>query len=169
VATDIAARGLDIDDVTHVVNFDLPDVPETYVHRIGRTARAGASGVAVAFCDYDERQLKDAIERLIRKTIPVHNDQPKFTMADLPQRSDRREHRDHDHRSNSQHQGERRHQDRNRRGSASTPSRPAQPAGHSSHSHKEHAAAAVAAPAPRGVGYRSRGGKPARGRRMASR
>src|SRR5205814_2901132 len=55
VATDIAARGIDIDDVSHVVNFDLPNVPETYVHRIGRTARAGASGVAISFCDGEER------------------------------------------------------------------------------------------------------------------
>lgn len=69
VATDIAARGLDIDDVTHVVNFDVPNEPESYVHRIGRTARAGASGTAVTFCAPDERgQLKD-IERLIRRPL----------------------------------------------------------------------------------------------------
>jgi ATP-dependent RNA helicase RhlE len=57
VATDIAARGIDIDEITHVVNFDLPEVPEQYVHRIGRTARAGASGYAVSFCEADEREL----------------------------------------------------------------------------------------------------------------
>lgn len=69
VATDIAARGLDIDDVTHVVNFDVPNEPESYVHRIGRTARAGATGTAVTFCAPDERgQLKD-IERLIRRPL----------------------------------------------------------------------------------------------------
>ncbi|MFO1173121.1 MAG: DEAD/DEAH box helicase [Hyphomicrobiaceae bacterium] len=69
VATDIAARGLDIDDVTHVVNFDVPNEPESYVHRIGRTARAGATGTAVTFCAPDERgHLKD-IERLIRRPL----------------------------------------------------------------------------------------------------
>jgi ATP-dependent RNA helicase RhlE len=71
IATDIAARGIDIPGVSHVVNFDLPDVPEQYVHRIGRTARAGAEGRAVAFCSHDERiNLRD-IERLIRTSIPV--------------------------------------------------------------------------------------------------
>ena len=70
VATDIAARGIDIDDVTHVVNYDLPDVPETYVHRIGRTARAQATGTAWTFCARDERKLLDAIERLVRMILP---------------------------------------------------------------------------------------------------
>jgi ATP-dependent RNA helicase RhlE len=76
VATDIAARGIDVDGITHVINFDLPDVPETYVHRIGRTARAGASGVAWSFCDADERPLLSAIERLIRLRIAVVEDHP---------------------------------------------------------------------------------------------
>jgi superfamily II DNA/RNA helicase len=71
VATDIAARGIDVDGVSHVVNFDLPDVPETYVHRIGRTARAGAEGVAISLCDSEELALLRDIEKLIRKTIPV--------------------------------------------------------------------------------------------------
>jgi len=71
VATDIAARGLDIDEISHVINYDLPNVPETYVHRIGRTARAGASGIAVSFCDHDERPHLKAIERLIRRSITV--------------------------------------------------------------------------------------------------
>lgn len=70
VATDIAARGIDIDGVTHVVNFDLPEIPEAYVHRIGRTARAGASGRAISFCDNTERDLLRAIERLIRQSLP---------------------------------------------------------------------------------------------------
>src|SRR5207237_1941772 len=70
VATDIAARGIDIDDVTHVVNFDLPNVPETYVHRIGRTARAGASGMAMSFVDVDEREDWRNILRLTRLEIP---------------------------------------------------------------------------------------------------
>jgi ATP-dependent RNA helicase RhlE len=71
VATDLAARGLDIDEVSHVINYDMPNVPETYVHRIGRTGRAGASGLAVSFCDSQERPLLQDIERLIRKPIPV--------------------------------------------------------------------------------------------------
>lgn len=70
VATDIAARGIDVDGVTHVVNFELPDVPESYVHRIGRTARAGADGAAFALCDNDERHLLRSIEKLIRLSVP---------------------------------------------------------------------------------------------------
>jgi ATP-dependent RNA helicase RhlE len=69
VATDIAARGIDVDDVTHVINFDLPNVAETYVHRIGRTARAGASGVALSFCDTEERAYLVDIERLLGKHL----------------------------------------------------------------------------------------------------
>ena len=76
VATDIAARGIDIDDVTHVVNFDIPEVAETYVHRIGRTARAGAAGVALSFCEAEERQDWRAIERLTRLPIPVVTGHP---------------------------------------------------------------------------------------------
>ncbi len=71
VATDIAARGIDIDGVSHVINFDLPHVPESYVHRIGRTARAGADGSAIALCAGDERSLLRDIERTIRMSIPV--------------------------------------------------------------------------------------------------
>jgi ATP-dependent RNA helicase RhlE len=71
VATDIAARGIDVDGVSHVINYDLPHVPESYVHRIGRTARAGAEGVAIAFCAGDERSLLKDIERTIRQSIPV--------------------------------------------------------------------------------------------------
>jgi ATP-dependent RNA helicase RhlE len=70
IATDIAARGIDIDMVTHVVNFELPNVPESYVHRIGRTARAGAEGIAISFCASDERPLLKDIERLTRQAIP---------------------------------------------------------------------------------------------------
>jgi ATP-dependent RNA helicase RhlE len=71
VATDIAARGIDVDQVSHVVNFELPDVAESYVHRIGRTARAGAEGLAISFCDNEERHLLRQIERLTRQTLPV--------------------------------------------------------------------------------------------------
>ncbi|WPP04597.1 DEAD/DEAH box helicase [Methylocella tundrae] len=73
VATDIAARGIDIDGVTHVVNFDLPEVPEAYVHRIGRTARAGAEGVAISLCDGAERDLLRNIERLTRLNLPTQD------------------------------------------------------------------------------------------------
>jgi ATP-dependent RNA helicase RhlE len=71
VATDIAARGIDVPEITHVVNFDLPNVPESYVHRIGRTARAGRDGIAISFCDETEQEYLRDIEKLIRKRIPV--------------------------------------------------------------------------------------------------
>lgn len=71
VATDIAARGIDIDELTHVLNYELPNVPETYVHRIGRTGRAGASGTAISFCDWSEKVFLTDIQKLIKKTIPV--------------------------------------------------------------------------------------------------
>ncbi|MBA3460572.1 MAG: DEAD/DEAH box helicase [Deltaproteobacteria bacterium] len=76
VATDIAARGIDVDAVSHVVNFDVPEVPETYVHRIGRTARAGASGMAITFCDSEERPDLRNIEKLTRQAIPVVEGHP---------------------------------------------------------------------------------------------
>jgi ATP-dependent RNA helicase RhlE len=76
VATDVAARGLDIVDLSHVVNFDLPEEPESYVHRIGRTARAGASGIAISFCGIEERSLLVSIERLIRRHLTVVEDHP---------------------------------------------------------------------------------------------
>ena len=71
VATDIASRGIDVDGITHVVNYDISHEPETYIHRIGRTARAGASGVAVSFCDPEEKPNLRAVEKLIRRSIPV--------------------------------------------------------------------------------------------------
>jgi ATP-dependent RNA helicase RhlE len=84
VATDIASRGIDIDDVSHVVNFDVSHEPETYVHRIGRTARAGATGEAVSFCDREERGSLKLIERLIRRSIPVMNDHPVYQSEPAP-------------------------------------------------------------------------------------
>jgi ATP-dependent RNA helicase RhlE len=76
VATDIAARGIDIDELTHVINFELPNISESYVHRIGRTGRAGASGIAIAFCDAEEKEYLRDIEKLIAKSIPVVHDHP---------------------------------------------------------------------------------------------
>ncbi|MBW7852444.1 MAG: DEAD/DEAH box helicase [Rhodospirillales bacterium] len=76
VATDIAARGIDIDGITHVINYDLPNEPESYVHRIGRTARAGATGVAISFCDATERPYLRGIEKVIRQAVPVVEDHP---------------------------------------------------------------------------------------------
>jgi ATP-dependent RNA helicase RhlE len=76
VATDIAARGIDIEGITHVINFDLPNIPESYVHRIGRTGRAGAVGTALSFCDGEERAYLRDIERTIRRHVPVMADHP---------------------------------------------------------------------------------------------
>ena len=82
VATDIAARGLDIEELSHVFNYNLPEVPETYVHRIGRTGRAGHGGTAIAFCDFSEKPLLKEIEKLIGRSIPVVEDHP-YPMVDL--------------------------------------------------------------------------------------
>ncbi|MGE5497927.1 MAG: DEAD/DEAH box helicase [Syntrophothermus sp.] len=76
VATDIAARGIDINELSHVINFEMSNVPETYVHRIGRTGRAGAKGVAISFCDREERAYLKSINKLISKEIPVRKDHP---------------------------------------------------------------------------------------------
>ena len=76
VATDIAARGLDIEELSHVFNYNLPEVPETYVHRIGRTGRAGREGAAIAFCDFGEKPLLRDIEKLMGRTVPVVEDHP---------------------------------------------------------------------------------------------
>jgi ATP-dependent RNA helicase RhlE len=78
VATDIAARGLDVDGISHVINYELPDVAEVYVHRIGRTGRAGATGIATTFCGRDERDQLRQIERLTRQTIAVEQDHPEY-------------------------------------------------------------------------------------------
>jgi ATP-dependent RNA helicase RhlE len=75
VATDVAARGIDVDNVSHVLNYDLPQEPETYLHRIGRTGRAGANGIAVSFCEHSERGQLRAIERLIRKQLEINRRQ----------------------------------------------------------------------------------------------
>ena len=76
IATDIAARGIDVEELSHVINYDLPNVPETYVHRIGRTGRAQASGVALSFCDGEERAYLRDIQRLIDQKVPVVDEHP---------------------------------------------------------------------------------------------
>ncbi|HEX3029983.1 MAG TPA: helicase-related protein, partial [Clostridia bacterium] len=85
VATDIAARGIDVEELSHVINFDLPNIPETYVHRIGRTGRAGAGGVALSFCDEDEKPYLKDIQKLIAKTIPVVEDHPYPSLPTVPE------------------------------------------------------------------------------------
>ena len=93
VATDIAARGIDVDELSYVINYDLPNVPETYVHRIGRTGRAKASGIAISFCDAEERDYLRDIQRLIDQRIPVISDHPYLddgrteTSSERPSRS----------------------------------------------------------------------------------
>jgi len=102
VATDIAARGIDVDGISHVINYDLPNIPESYVHRIGRTARAGADGVAISFCDAEERAYLRDIEKLIRMSI-----------ATTDRRSDRRapvEQRSDSAKARPQHKQQQRHQ-----------------------------------------------------------
>jgi ATP-dependent RNA helicase RhlE len=89
VATDIAARGIDVDGITHVVNYELPNVPESYVHRIGRTARAGADGIAVAFCAPEERPFLRDIERLIGRALPKEGSNGTVVAAE-PEPEDRR-------------------------------------------------------------------------------
>ncbi|MEG0456377.1 MAG: helicase-related protein, partial [Bacteroides sp.] len=79
IATDIAARGIDVDLLSHVVNYELPNVPETYVHRIGRTGRAGNEGIAISFCESEERPYLKDIQKLIGKNIPVIKEHPFIT------------------------------------------------------------------------------------------
>jgi ATP-dependent RNA helicase RhlE len=82
VATDIAARGIDVDDLSHVINYEIPNIPETYIHRIGRTGRRGLNGIAVSFCDNTEILFLRDIQRLISQTIPVVSDHP-YAMTDF--------------------------------------------------------------------------------------
>ena len=108
VATDIAARGIDVDNVSHVVNFELPNEPESYVHRIGRTARAGGEGIAISFCDASERGYLKDIERIIRMKIElVAHDLPELTEEQKRQQEEPRRPHGHskNHRGNSKPHG----------------------------------------------------------------
>jgi len=89
VATDLAARGIDVDGITHVINYELPEVPETYVHRIGRTARAGAAGIAISLCDSEERGSLRGIEKLIKRSLPVASGRADAPRSE-PARAERR-------------------------------------------------------------------------------
>ncbi|MFP5041029.1 DEAD/DEAH box helicase [Parasediminibacterium sp. JCM 36343] len=86
VATDIASRGIDIDELSHVINFELPNIPETYVHRIGRTGRAGFSGIAFSFCDAEEKEFLRDIHKVIGKQIPVDREHPYLMDENAPYR-----------------------------------------------------------------------------------
>jgi ATP-dependent RNA helicase RhlE len=134
VATDIAARGIDIDRVTHVVNYELPDAPEAYVHRIGRTARAGAAGIAISLCDAEEcGQLRD-IERLTRQAIPADDRrQPRGTGQSEPRarRSSKPAHSGNEPGGNSAPGA----QGKARRPAGFRPNRSRPPARRSSHGH----------------------------------
>jgi ATP-dependent RNA helicase RhlE len=103
VATDIAARGIDVDDLEYVINYEIPNISETYVHRIGRTGRAGANGTAISFCDADEKAYLKDIEKLITKKIKVVDNHP-FPLNDhFPVKPPEQNRRDHNHpRSDSQ-------------------------------------------------------------------
>jgi ATP-dependent RNA helicase RhlE len=96
VATDIAARGLDVDGISHVINYELPDVAEIYVHRIGRTGRAGATGIATSFCNRDERDQLRQIERLTRKTLAVEQSQPEYPNVNSVPHSEQSNHNSRD-------------------------------------------------------------------------
>ncbi|MFZ2258842.1 MAG: DEAD/DEAH box helicase [Clostridiaceae bacterium] len=91
VATDIAARGIDIDELSHVVNHDLPNVPETYIHRIGRTGRAGLEGTAISFCDINEKPLLTDIEKLLKKKIAVVQENPFPMLITTPEKAQKTE------------------------------------------------------------------------------
>src|SRR3954469_21909456 len=110
VATDIAARGIDVDGVSHVINFDLPNVPESYVHRIGRTARAGADGIAISLCSHDELPFLRDIEKLIRMAIPATG------QSSQPRPAQRPPQQHHGRPGQHQRNGQGRHNDRNGEG-----------------------------------------------------
>lgn len=122
VATDIAARGIDVDNITHVINYDLPNEPESYVHRIGRTARAGAAGIAYSFCNVEERPYLRDIERLIRRQISITADHPYASRINImPTEQQGRDGRRQQPQGNSQprnQQGNQRRRPDRRRGSS---------------------------------------------------
>ncbi len=121
VATDIAARGIDIDELALVVNYDIPNIPETYVHRIGRTGRAKASGVAISFCDQEERAYLRDIQKLINQKIPVIAEHPFINVHDdSSEESSSQNNRNHSRSGNSSNRNRNRNRNqKNRRNSNS--------------------------------------------------
>jgi len=95
VATDIAARGIDVDDLEYVINYEIPNISETYVHRIGRTGRAGAAGTAISLCDADEKEYLREIEKLITKKIQVIDNHPYPLINNNPVKPPKQVHGDH--------------------------------------------------------------------------
>jgi ATP-dependent RNA helicase RhlE len=167
VATDIAARGIDINLVSHVVNYELPEVPEAYVHRIGRTARAGASGIAISLCDVEERDQLRAIERLTRQQI-AHEDRrndASITADRTPVRRDDGERSDGRHRGHRQQSGRPRHEKggRGHHAHAERDHGRAEPR-HASGTHREPARPHGNEPRASGSGHRSDGHRPDRHR-----
>jgi ATP-dependent RNA helicase RhlE len=107
VATDIAARGIDVDELSHVINYELPNVPETYVHRIGRTGRAGLNGIAFSFCEHEELPYLKDIQKLIGKSIDVNKSHPYHIDLSIPvkssgQRTEPTKNRNNGNRNNNQ-------------------------------------------------------------------
>ncbi len=95
MATDIAARGIDVDDLEYVINYEIPNISETYVHRIGRTGRAGANGTAISFCDADEKEYLRDIEKLIIKKIQVVDNHPFPLIDNNPVKAPKQQHVDY--------------------------------------------------------------------------
>ncbi len=151
VATDLAARGIDVDGISHVVNYDLPEQAETYVHRIGRTGRAGASGVAVSFCTVEDRGDLSAIERLIRQKLPVERANITFSAAvkQAPERGERRPVR-------GKSDEIRRREPSGQRGKLRTNKRPRRPAAEGAAQPGGHGNHAVATAGPRTAGDQPR-------------
>ncbi len=134
VATDIAARGIDVDGITHVINFDIPNIAESYVHRIGRTARAGADGIAISFCARDERAYLRDIERLTRQPLTVVGGQPagKPHQPARPHANEQRKPHAHAHEQRRPEQnghGRLQHNNGHARPQHNGPARPQAPAG----------------------------------------
>jgi len=114
VATDIAARGIDIDELALVVNYDLPNIPETYVHRIGRTGRAKASGIAISFCNQEERAYLRDIQKLINQKIPVIAEHPFVNLIDEKPEGNKQNNRNHSRSGNSSNRNKNRNQKKSR-------------------------------------------------------
>ena len=121
VATDIAARGIDVEGISHVINYDLPNIPESYVHRIGRTARAGADGIAISLCSHDERPFLRDIEKLIRMSIPVSG---QISASQPTQQQQHQQQRNGQDRNGSGRNGQRNGRSRNARGNGRSSHQP---------------------------------------------